>query len=151
MGRPDIEFSKGNMRTREPQKKPGRVMVFGVFDGLHEGHRAFLAAAKKRGAELVVVVARDSAVRELKRKTPRRSETARAAALRRSGLADRVVLGDKKQGTYRVIARWNPGVICLGYDQDALAGDLRKKIPDARLARLAAHQPERWKTSLLRK
>lgn len=125
-------------------------MVFGVFDGLHAGHRAFLRAAKKRGGELIAVVARDSAARTLKKKTPRRVQAARAAALRRSGLADRVALGDKKQGTYCVIARWKPDIVCLGYDQHALAADLKKRMPDIRLVRLKAHQPEKFKTSLLK-
>ncbi len=103
-------------------------MVFGVFDGLHEGHRAFLRRAKKRGAELIVVVARDTQVRLLKNKTPRFDEKVRARAICASGLADRAVLGDKKQGTYSVIRRYAPDIICLGYDQDALAADVRRHI-----------------------
>ncbi|MEK7541553.1 MAG: adenylyltransferase/cytidyltransferase family protein [Patescibacteria group bacterium] len=126
-------------------------MVFGVFDGLHAGHRAFLRAAKKRGDELVAVVARDAAVRLLKKKKPRFDEKARVRALRASRLADRVILGDKKQGIYRVIARYAPDTICLGYDQQALAEDMRthrefSRIP---LIRLKPHQPMKFKTSLL--
>jgi len=34
-----------------------RVMVFGVFDGLHEGHKSFLRQARKYGGELRAVVA----------------------------------------------------------------------------------------------
>lgn len=131
------------------RKRTRRVMVFGVFDGLHEGHRAFLRAAKKRGGELIVVVARDSAARLLKKKTPRFDENARARAIRASGLADRVVLGDQKQGTYRVIAHWKPDIICLGYDQQALAENVKNKIRGIRLVRLMAHKPEKFKTSLL--
>lgn len=128
---------------KETDKKTRRVMVFGVFDGLHAGHRAFLRQAKKRGVELIVVVARDEVVRLLKNKTPRHPQAARVSALRRNGLADRVALGDKEQGTYRVISRWEPDIICLGYDQGALADDMRKKIPDIRLVRLRAHKPSR--------
>lgn len=131
-------------------------MVFGVFDGLHAGHRAFLRAAKKRGEELIVVVARDSAARLLKHKTPRRTQAARAAALRRSMLADRVALGDRKQGSYGVIARWKPDIICLGYDQRALANDLKKRMKDGTLSHrslvaLHPHEPEQWHTTLLAK
>lgn len=125
-------------------------MVFGVFDGLHAGHRAFLLAAKKCGQKLIVVVARDSAVRELKGRAPRHREAVRAATLRRSGLADRVVLGDQKQGTYGVIKRWKPDVICLGYDQDTLGADLKKKMSRIPLIRMPTHQPNIFKTSLLR-
>lgn len=109
-------------------------MVFGVFDGLHAGHRAFLRAAKTRGGELIAVVARDETVRLLKNKTPRVNEKARVRAIRKNGLADRVVLGDKKQGTYRIIVRWKPDMVCLGYDQDALAADLQSRIRAGELA-----------------
>ena len=46
-----------------------RVLASGVFDLIHDGHLRFLEEAKKmggKGAELVVVVARDSTVRRLK-------------------------------------------------------------------------------------
>lgn len=45
---------------RKLSKKFNRVMVFGVFDGLHPGHRAFLRQARKKGDKLIVVVARDN-------------------------------------------------------------------------------------------
>lgn len=131
-----------------------RVMVFGVFDGLHKGHREFLSAARKRGDYLIVVVARDDAVRALKKKTPRRNEKERMQELRQSALADRVVLGDKEQGTYSVIVRYAPNSICLGYDQDTLRRDLearmaQDKIPLVGIVRLAAYKPKQWHTSLL--
>ncbi len=103
-------------------------MVFGVFDGLHDGHRFFLREAKKRGGELIAVVARDAVVWLLKNKTPRHEEKVRVRAIRESGLADRVVLGDQKQGTYAVIRRWKPDIICLGYDQHALVASIRMYI-----------------------
>ncbi|OHA12939.1 MAG: hypothetical protein A3J10_00265 [Candidatus Sungbacteria bacterium RIFCSPLOWO2_02_FULL_54_10] len=128
-------------------------MLFGVFDGLHAGHRAFLASAKKRGRELIVVVARDAAVRLLKNKTPRLNEKARVRAIRASGLADRVVLGDKVQGTYGIIRWYQPDSVCLGYDQKALAADIRahmrkQTISPVQIIRLGAHRPRIFKSSL---
>ena len=129
-------------------------MVFGVFDGLHAGHRAFLSTAKKRGDELIAVVARDETVRLLKNKTPRFSEKKRVRAIRASGLADRVVLGDREQGTYGIIRRYRPDSICLGYDQKALARNLRARmreraIAPVRIIRLGSHSPRMFKSSLL--
>lgn len=131
-----------------------RVVVFGVFDRLHEGHRAFLRAAKKHGGELIAVVARDEQVRLLKKRMPLHNEQIRMRALRQSKLADRVMLGDKKQGTYDVIRRHAPDIICLGYDQDALAVDLKTHMRDGilpyiRILRLRAYQPKKFKTSLM--
>lgn len=64
------------------------------------------------------------------------------------------VLGDEAQGSYGVIAAHNPDVICVGYDQDALAENLEEKmkigaIPTIPLRRLSSHQPERMHTALL--
>ena len=45
-----------------------RVVVFGIFDGVHEGHRSLFAQAlrqaqgkAKEDVELIVIVGRDSA------------------------------------------------------------------------------------------
>ena len=43
-----------------------RVMVFGSFDPLHDGHRSLFRQARKHGDELVVVVARDVNIARLK-------------------------------------------------------------------------------------
>lgn len=139
------------MKAEENMKK---IMVFGVFNGLHAGHRAFLADAKKHGSELIVVVARDAVVRMLKGKTPRQSEEERRLAVARLTAVSRAVLGDSDSGTYGVIKESKPDIICLGYDQDALAEDLEKRmargeIPRLLLVRLQAHHGEQWHTRLL--
>ena len=142
------------MVERQGIKKKGVVMVFGVFDGLHKGHESFLRQARRWGSELIAVVARDAAVRELKKKRPRLSEKERARALGASRMADRVVLGDKEQGIYLVAKRYKPAIICIGYDQDALAEDLRRRmrkgyLPAMRLIRLRPHRPYMFRSSLL--
>lgn len=126
-----------------------RIMVFGVFDGLHEGHRYFLSEAGKYGDELTIVVARDEMVQMLKNKTPRHIEderlTAVAQLLRLSlnseedpQLMDvgRVVLGDKEQGVYDVIKKYKPDIICVGHDQHALAGDLEEKMAQGEIPKM---------------
>ncbi|MFY9463295.1 MAG: adenylyltransferase/cytidyltransferase family protein [Candidatus Sungiibacteriota bacterium] len=152
-----VSFSYDRMRMilYDATKK---VMVFGVFDGLHEGHRYFLAMAREQGDELIAVVARDEVVRVLKNKTPRHSEEERrraVAQLLRLSLnseakpqltdASRAVLGDRVLGAYDVIKKYKPDVICLGYDQHALAEDLEKKmqtgvVPVILIRRIAAHK-----------
>ena len=118
---------------QKPHKRTNRVMVFGVFDLLHEGHRKFLVAAGSHGGKLIVEVARDEVVRMLKNKSPRWSEKERVAALRQSKFVDRVVLGDKVQGTYGVIRRCKPHIICLGYDQNVLAKDLASRMASGQI------------------
>lgn len=129
-------------------------MVFGVFDRLHPGHWDFLRQAAERGDELIVVVARDSTVMELKKKMPSHSESERLAMVQNVPEVTHAVLGDEMQGNYEVIAVHRPDVICLGYDQHALTEDLREKmergiVPQLSLIRLESYHPGMFHTSHL--
>ena len=44
-----------------------KVMVFGTFDGLHEGHLDFFRQAREYGDYLIVAVARDVNVKKIKK------------------------------------------------------------------------------------
>jgi cytidyltransferase-like protein len=128
---------------------PGRGMVFGVFDGLHTGHEHFLKTAASRSSELVVVVAPDEAVRILKGKAPRRSLEERMAAIAAFNPAFMVVPGDEAPGSWQVIVSHEPDVVYLGYDQQALAGELDAHGVNYEF--LSSHEPEKYKSSLLNK
>ena len=135
-------------------KKFKTVMVFGVFDRLHPGHLSFLRQAEKYSEKLMVVVARDSAVRELKNKNPSQNEKERMAVLRKIPGVNKVVLGDKKQGSYGVIKKYKPDVIGLGYDQKWLAGDLKKYmrvgcLSKIKMVKLKAYYSKKLHSSLL--
>lgn len=129
-------------------------MVFGVFDCLHAGHRAFLRQAKERARTLIAAVARASVARGLKNKNPLQSEQKRLVALARVAGVSRAVLGDRTPGRYGVIKKYRPDVILLGYDQRRLMEDLRGRmrlgtVPRIRLIRLKAYRPQRYHTSRL--
>lgn len=102
-----------------------KVLVFGVFDGLHEGHLAFLRDAKKCGDTLVVVLARDEIVKELKGSAPRMDFETRKTKLQEVKDVNGVVAGDKVLGSWDVLRVERPDVIALGYDQKALAHELQ--------------------------
>jgi FAD synthetase len=130
-----------------------RVMVFGVFDLLHEGHRAFLAEARRHGDILIVLVSRDRTAEILKGKRPRQNEKTRRAAVEKVEAVSSSLLGDKSLSSYRILLKEKPDIICLGYDQDSLEKDLctqmrEGKIPAIPLRRLAPHKPEKFHTSL---
>ena len=138
---------------KKSQKITKKVMVFGVFDRLHPGHVSFLEQAAALGEELIVVLARDASVRELKHKTPYHNEYERIQTVRKIAGVDHVVLGDEKLGSYAVIQEHKPNVICLGYDQHGLARDLKKWMQEGQLTSillitLIAHKPEVFHTSL---
>lgn len=130
------------------------VMVFGVFDRLHPGHLDFLRQAAQHGDELIVVVARDRVVVELKNKQPFHSEKERLAMVSEVSEVTRAVLGDEVQGSYGVIAAHQPDVVCVGYDQQDLVEDLDEKIickliSQVSIIQLGAHYPDKFHTSHL--
>ena len=101
------------------------VLVFGTFDSLHSGHLYFLRQARGWARRLVVSVARDEFVLSAKGKTPENDERSRLQRLSESGLADEVYLSDPVPGSYAILRKVRPDLICLGYDQDALEDSLR--------------------------
>ena len=105
------------------------VMVFGTFDVFHAGHEDFLNQAKTLGDYLIVVVARDATVKNVKGEYPEGNEKKRANAIRETELADKVVIG-YNDDKYRVIKKYKPNVIALGYDQFVFTYKLNKMIID---------------------
>ena len=131
-----------------------KIMIFGTFDGLHDGHRAFFLQAKNHGDQLVAVVAPDGVVRSLKGCDPHRSEGERMEDLERESSVDQVVLGDEDLGSYEVVINHEPNVIVLGYDQKELKQDLEQHLhrfnwgPEIVVA--DPHEPEKYHSSILR-
>jgi FAD synthetase len=76
------------------KRQPSKVMVFGVFDRLHAGHLYFLKQAARQG-EVVAVVARESSVQRLKNKKSAQGEKERMRELKKTGLVEDAILGDK--------------------------------------------------------
>lgn len=108
-----------------------KILVFGVFDGVHDGHRAMLREAKKLGGFLIIAVAPDSAVIHLKGHSPKHTAAERIALLKKERIADEVVVGDTAINSWGVIKKYKPATIGLGYDQDELRQNLEEYIEKA--------------------
>ncbi len=130
-----------------------KVMVFGVFDGLHEGHRAMLAEAKSLGDHLIVAVAQNHIVEHLKGHQPKLDLAERFAHLQAVDGVDEVVVGDAKLATWEVVKRHRPEIIAIGYDQELLKESLEKHLPELgytpEIKMLAAREPNKYHSSLL--
>jgi len=138
-----------------------KVLVFGTFDGLHEGHKDFLRQAKQFGDYLIVIVGRDSTIIKTKGRLPKFNEQERLKVVQDYKLVDQARLGNEappgeKLDPYKVVEEINPDIICLGYDQTYFADKLAEELPKRglehiKIERLRAFEPEKYHSSLLNK
>jgi FAD synthetase len=131
-----------------------KVMTFGTFDLFHAGHENYLNQAKKLGDFLIVVIARDQTVKATKGHYPSLSENERLKAVKQSNIADKVILGFHKD-KHKVLEKYRPDIIALGYDQFIFTQRLEKTLIDlklnTRVVRMEAYYPQVYKSSLLKK
>lgn len=132
------------------------VVIFGVFDGIHEGHLSFIEEAKKEGNHLVAIVARDTVIKTLKGKLPKFNEVERINALLKIKEIDLVLLGDPKIETYNILREVKPNIVYVGYDQKELSENLNKMIKNGKLENIEIvygkpHKPELFHSSILNK
>jgi len=130
-----------------------KVLVFGTFDGLHEGHKNFFQQAKEYGDYLMVVVGRNSTIVKTKGRPPKYDEQERLQAVQACDLVNEARLGNENASPYLVIEQMQPDVICLGYDQthftDKLEAWLKEKGLVIPVHRLNPFKPETYHSSIL--
>jgi FAD synthetase len=128
-----------------------KAVVFGTFDIFHPGHEYFLKQAKKHCDELVVVIARDSTVKQVKGKLPVNNENKRLKLIKSLHYVNKAMLGSESEDKYCVIEQVMPDIICLGYDQKAfvenLQEELKKRGLKAGILRIDSYKPELYKSS----
>ncbi len=130
-----------------------KVMMFGTFDILHAGHLHIFKEAKKKGDELIAIVARDKNVIKIKRHKPFHNEAERKKILEHIDYIDKVFLGDIED-IYKTIRQIKPDVILLGYDQktfvDGLRGELKRVSPKTKVLRLKPYKSGSYKTKKIK-
>jgi len=133
--------AKSEAKT-EAKAKGKRVLAAGCFDLLHYGHLRYLEEAKRlggEGAELIVVVARDSTILSRKGRPPVMKEDHRRALVEALKPGDKAILGGEDFDTLAVIKEVNPDIIALGYDQDDLAELLAKQNLGVKIVKLGKY------------
>ena len=110
-----------------------RVLAFGTFDGLHNGHKYFLLEAKKLGDHLIVGVARDKHVRQLKQKTSRENQDERLRQVTNFSPVDEAQLCDETLGNYEIVSNVRPDFVAIGHDQELLKQSLSAWIQEQNL------------------
>lgn len=130
-------------------------MVFGTFDGLHEGHLNFFRQAREFGDYLIAVAGREKNIEKLKGKKPIRSEKERVGDLEKCELVDEARLGYENE-PYKIVEELRPNVICLGYDQKHFAENLKSELEkmglsNIKIYRLKPFEPEKYHSSIINK
>jgi FAD synthetase len=111
------------------QKTGNRTIVIasGVFDLLHLGHVKFLEEAKHAGGEnakLIVIIARDNTVEQIKGRKPIMPENQRRALVESLKVVDLAFLGLENMDINEVVTQIQPDFIALGHDQEKMAQDV---------------------------
>lgn len=131
-----------------------KVLVFGIFDGIHSGHINFFKQAVQFGDELVVAVGQDSASKTLKNKSPNHPLRERIRFAGDVEYVTRAVPGDSEQGSYNIVKKEKPDIVCLGYDQKELARDFEKwnqaNNKNIQIKLLEPYNPQKYHNSLIR-
>ncbi|MDP6642021.1 MAG: FAD synthase [Candidatus Nanoarchaeia archaeon] len=130
------------------------VMTFGSFDLIHPGHLYYLKKSKKHGDKLIVGVATDKSILEIKGKKPLYNEKERLLEVKNLNIADEVILGNDKGSVYDILEEIKPNIICLGYDQKPSNEELKKELKlrkiNAEIIRISSFNPEKYKSSKLK-
>ena len=103
-----------------------KVMIFGIFDGLHSGHRAFFREAKTYGDYLIAVVAQDHIVEHIYGKPPKVDFADRFAHLEHEDEVNQIVIGEPTASIANLVKRYRPDAVVLSDHQDLILGDLEK-------------------------
>jgi len=134
------------------KKKKIKVMCFGTFDLLHPGHLNYLKQAKKHGNYLIVVIARDKTKKKQKKSTLF-NEKERLSLIQSLSLVDLAVLGSLHD-PLQVIKKFNPDILCLGYDQPLKISQLKEKLKELNLfpkiKRLSSYRGYKYKSTKLK-
>ena len=149
-------MSKESVDKKTIPHKQTRVMVFGTFDGLHKGHLNFFQQARNfmKNSFLIVSIARDKNVIKIKGKIPFLNEKRRMILVKKSKLANKIVLSGIKNHIPHIVKE-NPDIIALGYDQKVYIKNLRKDLKNkgilVKIIRLKPYKEKIYKNHLLYK
>jgi len=131
-------------------------MVFGTFDGIHEGHLNFFRQAKDfmKNSFLIVSIARDQNVLRIKGKYPDKNERQRMALVKKCKIVDQVSLAGLRDHI-QYIVKMKPDIIALGYDQKEYVKNLKKDLKNngllVRVVRMKPYKEKIYKNHLLKK
>src|SRR3989338_10966495 len=116
------------------------ILTGGKFNKIHPGHIWLLRKAKKLGY-LVVVIANDSH----NKKPYAVPANKRKKMIEALDIADKVVIGDPKKFV-KVVHKFRPNIIVLGYDQKLPDKETREAVKKMRIRVVRSKRYEKYGT-----
>ena len=93
-----------------------KVITYGTYDLLHEGHINLLRRAKELGDYLIVGVTSDSFDKDRGKLNVRNNVLERVAAVRKTGYADEIIIEDYVGQKIDDIQRYDIDIFAIGSD-----------------------------------
>ena len=93
-----------------------KVITYGTYDLLHQGHINLLRRAKELGDYLIVGVTNDNFDRERGKLNVRNNVLERVEAVRATGLADKIIIEDYVGQKIDDIQKYNIDIFAIGSD-----------------------------------
>jgi len=122
-----VRLSRGRAHlTPKGRKRIRVVFIGGGFEVIHRGHLHTISKAKSLGDVLVVVVARDSTIRQRKKREPISDENQRVSLISSLRQVDAAILGVEGD-IYDTLERVKPNVVALGYDQHHMESEIERE------------------------
>ncbi len=138
----ESSHSPAKTRTRN-------VMAFGTFDIFHPGHVYYLSEAETLGERLIIIIARDNRVTQLKWRTPQDDELTRLRNVAYAFPHAEVFLGDEAD-IFAPLRLYQPDILVFWYDQRVPEEQIRELFPTLEIVRTGGYEIEKWKSSILR-
>ncbi|MCH2188525.1 adenylyltransferase/cytidyltransferase family protein [Candidatus Gracilibacteria bacterium] len=133
--------------------KKTKVITFGTFDRVHPGHTYYLSESKKYGDTLITLVATDENIKKIKKIPPESGIDKRIEDVKNIGISDFVIAGSNNSPLFW-IEKYDPNIVCLGYDQIGFIQVLETYIKetgiDMSIIRIPAYKETIYKSSLLK-
>ena len=116
--------------TKKGRSEIKVVLAGGVFDLIHAGHIHTLRSAKSLGDVLIIVVATDTTVNNLKKNRKIfHDENSRLELVSSIRFVDKAIIG-RRTSIYETVDFVRPDIIALGYDQTLDEKVLKKNCLD---------------------
>ena len=93
-----------------------KVITYGTYDLLHQGHINLLRRAKELGDYLIVGVTNDNFDRERGKLNVRNNVLERVEAVKATGLADQIIIEDYVGQKIDDIQKYNVDIFAIGSD-----------------------------------